>query len=267
MIVRYESNGSLVMITQNDHAKLSGLFAAHWGNRQFEKPRPQGSTTRAAQYHDIGWLRYEAKPHFDPDIGKTPNFREVPNDQTQLDSYQWALDWSSAIDSYAGLLISKHRTGLWQSRYDVIRKPEFAQRGSLSDGVKAFIARNEAKQKAAASAFDAHEFAVNYHLLQVWDLLSLYICTQERLKEQAIDPVPTTYGGDGVCMRLQPISSMRISVGPYPFDQAPLQLGVVYRRLPATFRDTRAFEAAYFAAPPQLASFTFEPARNGPMSA
>jgi Protein of unknown function (DUF3891) len=86
MIVRYESDGSLVMITQNDHAKLSGLFAAHWGNGQFEKPRPQGSTSRAAQYHDAGWLRYEAKPHFNADTGKTPNFREVPNDQLQLES-------------------------------------------------------------------------------------------------------------------------------------------------------------------------------------
>jgi hypothetical protein len=32
MIVRCESDGSIVMITQNDHAQLSGLFAAHWGN-------------------------------------------------------------------------------------------------------------------------------------------------------------------------------------------------------------------------------------------
>jgi len=263
MIVRYESDGSLVMITQNDHAKLSGLFTAHWGNRQFEKPRPQGSTTRAAQYHDIGWLRYEAKPHFDPDTGKTPNFREVPNDEAQLDSYQWALDWSSAIDGYAGLLISKHRTGLWQSRYDVIRKPEFPRRGKLSEEIQAFIARNEAKQKTVASAFDAHEIAVNYHLLQVWDLLSLYICTQERLKEEVIDPVPTGYAnGESIAMRLQPISPTRISVEPYPFDQAQLQLGVVYRRLPATFPDAQAFEAAYFAAPPQLASITFESARN-----
>ena len=43
MIVRYESDGSIVMITQNDHAQLSGLFAAHWGNETFEKPRPYPS--------------------------------------------------------------------------------------------------------------------------------------------------------------------------------------------------------------------------------
>ena len=46
MIVRYESDGSIVMITQNDHAQLSGLFAAHWGNGKFEKPRPYASLVR-----------------------------------------------------------------------------------------------------------------------------------------------------------------------------------------------------------------------------
>jgi hypothetical protein len=59
MIVRYETDGSIVMITQNDHAQLSGLFAAHWGNEEFEKPRPYGSLVRAAMFHDRGWIRYE----------------------------------------------------------------------------------------------------------------------------------------------------------------------------------------------------------------
>jgi len=262
MIVRYESNGSLVMITQNDHAKLSGLFAAHWGNEQFEKPRPQGSTARAAQYHDAGWLRYEAKPHFNADTGKTPNFREVPNDQLQLESFQWALDWATAIDPYAGLLISKHRTGLWQSRYDVIKQPSFPPRGKLSEGIEAFIARNEAMQKRLASGVDEEELAINYHLLQVWDLLSLYVCTQERLKEECIEPVPTSYaGGEGVSMRLRPMWPTRISMEPFPFDQSPFEATLVHRRLPKSqFSDATAFEAAYFQAPPQIASFTFEPA-------
>ena len=63
MIVRNQSDGSVVMITQNDHAKLAGLLAAHWGNREFERPRPYTSMMRAAQYHDGGWLRYETNPH------------------------------------------------------------------------------------------------------------------------------------------------------------------------------------------------------------
>lgn len=250
------------MITQNDHAKLSGLFAAHWGSQQFERPRPFVSAVRAAQYHDAGWLRYETKPTFDRSTGKTPNFRDVPNDRTQLESYQWALDWVTDIDSYAGLLVSKHRTGLWQSRYGVIKQPSFPSRGKLSDEITAFIARNEMKQKAIGGAFDQQEVAVNYHLLQVWDLMSLYLCTRERPMEEAIEPVPTGYvAGEGVCLRLTPLSPGRIAADPFPFDQSPFKVNVIYRRLPESrFADAHAFEAAYFGAAPEVASFAFEPA-------
>src|ERR1700723_2816587 len=58
MIVRYESDGTIVMITQNDHAQLSGLFATHWGNSQFAKPEPYMPMVRAAMFHDRGWIRY-----------------------------------------------------------------------------------------------------------------------------------------------------------------------------------------------------------------
>ena len=59
MIVRQESDGTLVMITQNDHAKAAGLVATHWGNSHFAKPRPFKSTMRAAFLHDLPWLREE----------------------------------------------------------------------------------------------------------------------------------------------------------------------------------------------------------------
>ena len=150
MIVRYESDGSIVMITQNDHAQLSGLFAAHWGNDTFQKPQPYASLVRAAMFHDRGWIRYETAPQLNPETGKTPNYREVPNDRTQLEAFEWAGDWLSAIDPYAGLMIAKHRSGLWQGRYGVIAHPPAIQRGKLAPEILAFIARSEAKQKVAA---------------------------------------------------------------------------------------------------------------------
>src|SRR5437764_4642310 len=123
MIVRQQSDGSVVMITQNDHAKLAGLFAAHWGNARFERPRPYLPVVRAAQYHDAGWLRYETNPRFDVATGRTPNFRQVPNDSAQLAAYQGASDMLAGVDGYTGYLVSRQRTGLWQVRYAVITGP------------------------------------------------------------------------------------------------------------------------------------------------
>ena len=62
---------------------------------------------------------------------KIPNYREVPNDASQPDSFEWAGDWLSSIDNYAGLLMRKHRTGLWQSRYNVIQHSPAILRGTL----------------------------------------------------------------------------------------------------------------------------------------
>jgi hypothetical protein len=261
MIVRYESDGSIVMITQNDHAQLSGLFAAHWGNDTFEKPQPYASLVRAAMFHDRGWIRYETGPQLNSETGKTPSYREVPNDRMQLEAFEWAGDWLSAIDPYAGLMIIKHRSGLWQGRYGVITHPPAIQRGTLPPDIQAFIARSEAKQKVAAEKLDAKEIAINYNLLQVWDMMSLYICSTEVLKPDRIEPVPVAYSGAaGVGMTLTPLQSDTIALNPYPFDQPSLTTNVLLRRLPQTkFMDSAELQTVYFKTAPQIASFKLVP--------
>ena len=245
MIVRYESDGSIVMITQNDHAQLSGLFAAHWGNEKFEKPRPYPSLVRAAMFHDRGWIRYETSPT-----------------TRRSSAFEWAGDWLSATDPYAGLMITKHRSGLWQGRYGVITYPPAIQRGTLPQAIQEFIARSEAKQKVAAEKFDAKEFAINYNLLQVWDMMSLYICSTEVLKPDKIEPVPMSYSGAaGVGMTLTPVEANTIALDPYPFDQPSLTTNVIFRRLPQTkFKDSTELQTVYFKTAPQIASFRLVPA-------
>lgn len=263
MIVRYESDGSIVMITQNDHAQLSGLFAAHWGNGDFEKPRPYGSLVRAAMFHDRGWIRYETGPQLDPETGRTPNYREVATDRAQLEAFEWAGDWLSAIDAYAGLMIAKHRTGLWQGRYGAMTHPPARQRGQLAPQIEAFIARSEAKQNRAAEKLDRDDLAINYNLLQVWDLMSLYICSDEVLKPDRIEPVPVSYSGQGgVAMTLAPLATRTIALSPYPFDQPSLTANVIFRRLTQTkFKDSAELQSAYFKTAPQIASFRLVPAQ------
>jgi hypothetical protein len=41
---------------------------------------------RAAMFHDRGWIRYEAGPQLNPETDKTPNYRDVPNDKSQLEA-------------------------------------------------------------------------------------------------------------------------------------------------------------------------------------
>ena len=49
MIVRERADGTLILIGQTDHTKLSVQCAAHWGNQYFAKPKPYEAVVRAAK--------------------------------------------------------------------------------------------------------------------------------------------------------------------------------------------------------------------------
>ena len=256
MIVRDEADGSLILIAQTDHAKISGLFASHWGNDRFEKPHPNESAVRAAMFHDCGWYSYETSPRLDPTTKKTLNFMQVPLDKPQLDAFQWATDWLTDIDPYAGLLINRHRTGLWRGRYEAITYPAAFNAKNLSEPLQNFIAKNEARQQQELSSVEASEFQTNYQLLQVWDLLSLYFCVRD-VGDDHIEPVPTHYNDKaGVRMTLKPVGAGKVAIDPYPFDVPSLGFSVLHRRLEKnTFSDQAAFREEYFKAPQQAMPF------------
>src|SRR5262249_33598066 len=155
MIIRKDPSGGLVLIGQTDHSRFVGQLAAHWGNRDFETPKPYDSVVRAATFHDYGWLRYETSPLVAPQTGEPYAFLQVPMTDTQLASYQWALDWMADIDPYSGLIVSMHRTGLWKGRYQTIKHPAGRYNlTALSPEVQAFIARNEAWQERQRATLD-----------------------------------------------------------------------------------------------------------------
>src|SRR5919108_2484687 len=234
MIVRKDADGSLLLIGQTDHSRLVGQLAAHWGNVQFATPRPYESVVRAATFHDYGWLRYETSPLLNPETGEPYQFLKVPLTDTQLNAYQWSLDWLADIDPYAGLIINMHRTGLWKGRYKTITHPGGYNLRTLSPEIEVLIARNEAWQERERARLDADEVWTNYRLMQVWDLLGLYFCCQDPYDDH-VDPVPVAYGnGEGVRMALKPLTPRKVEFDPYPFDVRPAHVQLACKRLSQT---------------------------------
>lgn len=257
MIVREQPDGSMTLISQPDHAKLSGQFAAHWGNEQFQPPRPYESVVRAAAFHDSGWYRYETSPTLDEATGKTPPFMRVPWDSVQRAAFQWAIDWLTDIDPYSGLLVSRHRTGLQRGRYGAISHPAIYNSQNMPHDNMDFIIENEQRQEEQLRAFDRHEFQTNYELLQAWDLLSLNLCNKD-VHDDYIDPVPMSYNeaGESVQLKLMTIKGSEISIDPYPFDIRPFRVQIVARRLlKSKFGSEAEFRRAYFQAPFDMMSF------------
>jgi hypothetical protein len=256
MIVREEPNGEQLLIGQTDHSRLAGQFAAHWGNARFATPEPFESVARGAAFHDFGYLRYETTPYYDPQTAQTPNFRGIPSDARRLEEFQWNADWLLALDPYASTLVNMHRTGLWRGRYGAIAHPPHTMRPQRPE-VDAFVEKNEAQRTAAVAAegWDPQQLRVNYRLLQVWDLLSLYFSCAPPAVDY-IEPVPMSYrdaDGEGVRLTLTPLSNVVIAIDPYPFDAGELRVQLCGRRTRLTkFENRDAFVKAYFQAPLEL---------------
>ena len=260
MIIRKNADGGLTLIGQTDHSRFVGQLAAHWGNADFESPKPYDSVVRAATFHDFGWLRYETSPLINPESGEPYPFLQVPMTPPQLGAYQWSLDWMADIDPYSGLIINMHRTGLWKSRYGLIKHPAGRYNlNRLSPEVQALIDHNEAWQERQRATTDAKGVWTNYRLMQVWDLLGLYFCCQEPYPDH-VEPVPTTYAGaddEGVRMTLKPAGPWKVAFDPYPFDVRPCRVQLAYRTVPRErYEDAESFRKAWFRA--DVALFEFE---------
>jgi hypothetical protein len=253
MFVRKLPNGELILIAQTDHSRFVGQLAAHWGSSGFASPEPYDSVSRAATFHDFGWLRYETSPLIDAETGEPYEFRKTPFSQAQLDSYQWCIDWLGGIDRYSGVLVGMHRTGLWKGRYGKIAHPsgKYNPQG-LRPEIQEFISRNEDWQQSEMANLDQDTLRVNYHLLQVWDLLGLYFCCQEPYDDY-IEPVPTSYSASdkGSRLTMRPVDERQVAFEPYPFSVRPFKVQINCKRLPQTsFADLESFRRAYFQAEP-----------------
>jgi hypothetical protein len=258
MIVRGEQNGECILVNQTDHSQLVGQLASHWGNSQFDTPKPYESVVRAAVFHDYGWLPYETSPSADSKTGKPYSFMQVGLHKTQLDAYRWVIDWMHGIDPYAALIMCMHRTGLWRGRYGAIEYPTAFNLNNPPSEVATFIRDNENWQEAQKGTVDATNVRTNYRLMQVWDLLGLYFCCQD-VRDDYISPVPLSYSaqdGEGARMTMKPESRTRVAFSPYPFDVRPLTVQLRVKSLPgAHFENDQDFRKGYFQARNDLLEF------------
>lgn len=269
MVVRELKDGRCYVSLQEDHAELSAQFAAHWGNERFSRLRPYQTMVIATTYHDSGYREWEGNPPMNVAKGRPYAHREdIPSfEDIELKAYAKNVDWLSAQDSYAGLLVSMHRTGLWHNRYNIFTEPAGRLR-ERSQAVQNAKKQMEAKQDeiknilAAKNPGFERELEYNYMALQVFDLLSLYFCcdgyaSDDQFREYAIAPVRLSYEGDAtVRLTLRPNGAGSAVIDPYPFDLSPLKFSARARVIaPPKEKSEAACIDAYQKADRQMITF------------
>ncbi len=247
MIARELPSDRVVLLAQEDHADLAAQFAAHWGNDEFAPLEPYATMLFATTYHDSHYRELEAGPPMHPEKGRPYGHRELPPAPARWDALRANIGWLRQRDPYAGLIVSMHHTGLAQSRYGVVRSKRAGSGYGrvMRPEVAAIVEALEAEQRDAQQALGLAEpegqaaLWLNYRLLQVFDLLSLYFCCDgydgEQLVDERIGPVPVDRRGEReVELQLQPVGPNRVQVTPYPFDCSPLPIAVTGRVMAPT---------------------------------
>ena len=250
MVIGYDEE-RLMLVLQIDHSRVAGLLAAHWGNDQFDVPRPYSSMVLAAQEHDNGWYDWEIRPTLGLDghpldyIGS----RDHMGSMVWLDFQRGGVERVAAQDPYAGYIASMHISGLLTQGMgllpymkDYTGDTEVAeyleQQGQFRQGLLQDI---RSADETAQEASDEHLWN-NFKLMEIYDQMAQFICNRYPLNNtdrkngpspaMSNTPVPTMAGRDDVGMAVEVQDESRAIVTPYPFDVDPLEITFQGRLVP-----------------------------------
>lgn len=174
----------LRLVHQNEHGRLAGVLAAAWGNGEVEAARPGPSVVTAAARHDEGWRSRDTRVLYDELAQRPLHFLDIESGE-HIRLYRQGVTRISAADAYAGLLVGMHWTGLYRSRWNapgggsrVGKEPEAraAQDRVVRIEQRRWVDALELAwtEKEPRAAFESRLWH-NYELLQLWDLLSLFL--------------------------------------------------------------------------------------------
>ncbi len=164
------------LITQPDHAALSGEIAAHFAREGF--PKLDAQIIHAIAMHDAGWNLFESDrrqpPRVHPD-GRPVSFFEI-DPPTFLRAWTASVDRAQEDSAAGAYLVSQHFAWLGEFRLQRGGDPPDVQQQ-----VRAFLA-DESRRRAelARSPSDISRWDALLPVLQFCDLCSLFLCSGSR---------------------------------------------------------------------------------------
>ncbi len=166
------------LITQPDHAALSGALAARFAGPEF--PQLDPDVVRAIGLHDAGWALFEAEARgAAPPVnaeGKPLAFFEIaPADF--LKAWTASITRAEKVSPIGGIIVSRHFCWLGQYRLESRTDPP-----EVTAILREFLSAERARQQHLGERDRRPEGELQRltATLQFCDLLSLYLCCGTR---------------------------------------------------------------------------------------
>ncbi len=161
-----ESETSFLLITQPDHAHLSGeLLGLWWADGVPAHPR-RPDLVFAAREHDNGWRETDAAPRWDRERNRPYDFLTTSREE-RIELWQRGTARFAGERPYAALLITRHAIELHRDRRDQAGWRDFME--YLEELERGLI---------EATGVSPQDLAADYRLLDLADLISLAACNR-----------------------------------------------------------------------------------------
>ncbi|MBS4215221.1 DUF3891 family protein [Neobacillus rhizophilus] len=176
-MIIYEQEDSFIMIKQDDHARISGIFAQSWKNDYFYGMDLKDEVVLAISEHDRGWIEADEWPLWNDEKDKPYSFIDHPM-TLKTAIYKKGIDEVELMSKYASLLCSLHFVSFLQNEVHPLAT-EFVtdERKRLQFLFKDLGIKGNKDME--------NLFMYHLKILKFCDNLSLYICLNEPGVEKA----------------------------------------------------------------------------------
>ena len=210
------------LITQSDHAALSGAIAAALGPPLLSQLSPD--VVQGISHHDDGWAPFDAQVTLTN--GRPLSFLDfLPKDF--LRAWNGSIARAEKLAPIAGAIVSGHFWRLGRNRLEWgIDSAE--DRELLAD----FLESEQARQRRLLDGHSREEFEFLTDVLQFCDVLSLYLCcgaTQDVEFSQRFGARPIRLRREAA---RSPDQAVVCHFEPSPFAAGGVDLAVMARRYP-----------------------------------
>lgn len=226
-----------LLISQVEHARLSGELAEHWGNRPSDAQSSflpliaREELLPAIYHHDDGWQQWEESPEIDPQTGRPLAFTEMPLG-VALGIWRTSISRAKEIGPLAGWVVASHFTALLSHSHEA---EEPLAKSWLEEFGRHRHRWLQAWESSDPQRNSQQNASTALHQLQLFDLLSLWLCMAERTVPQKFD----TPGGTKLKLTPQ-ADRQEIALTPWPLTTSELLLTVAGRLVPVRVYADRA---------------------------
>lgn len=260
-MIRIATPAGYTLVAHQDHARLAGRFAAHWGNALFPAPAALPEVLVAVARHDDAWAARDAAPFLTREGRPAAFTRELVGTYSAFEEIDLAdylavrgaaTEALAAAHPYAAILVSMHTHNLLTEQADLSTIAP-ADRPLHAAFLSAQLARQQELIAHLPAELAPHatpeKLQRAFEFLQFCDNLSLLVCVGYDQPRPVRHTHPDATGARRT-ITCTPLGESAYRLDPWPFDQPALDFTIPARHIASSAcADLPTFRAAHAAAP------------------